>query len=315
MHRLALSVDLEEWYHSGRWVDREQAHAVPDTTALWRRLYGTTRPRGEIVPPTRALLDIFDRSGCRATFFVLGEVARCYPDLVREIAGRGHEIACHGLRHVDMTVPGPARFAEELDEATSALERLTGGPVHGYRAPNLVFAAWATRLLEARGFLYDSTVVPSRPLGGKYRGWAQAPTVPYHPSYEDVARRGRARLLELPLPVFPGIRLAAGSGITMRVFGFHWTFLALRYAARRGPTGFYCHPWEIGPRPPREGHRLKNAIFLRHTGPWMVRALERILHHFRGRVVTAGEVARQVLLAEAQPRPSAPVPESSPVAP
>ena len=58
-HRLALSVDLDEWYHSRRWVDGEQAVAVPDTTALFRRLYGRDRPIGEVVGPTHDLLALF----------------------------------------------------------------------------------------------------------------------------------------------------------------------------------------------------------------------------------------------------------------
>ena len=290
-HKLALTVDLEEWYHSRRWVDGEQAHAVPDTTALFRRLYGSDRPAGEILRPTRALLDLFDRYHCRCTFFVLGEVARFYPDLVREIAGRGHEIACHGMYHVDMTVLGPDRFREQLEATADLLTRLAGARPVGYRAPNLVYAPWATQALEELGFLYDSTVCASRPLAGKYKGWAKAPSHPYRPSYEAVAQQGEARLVELPLPSLPVIRLAAGSGITTRIFGFHWTFQALRAAIRRGNTAFYFHPWEVGPRPRPAGHPLKNAVFLRHTGPWMMRAVERILRHFEGRIVTARESA------------------------
>ena len=90
MHRLVLSVDLDEWYHSRRWVDGRQAHGVVDNRELFQRLYGADRPAGEIIPPARALLDLFRRHGVRATFFVLGEIAQYYPDLVREIAGEGH---------------------------------------------------------------------------------------------------------------------------------------------------------------------------------------------------------------------------------
>jgi peptidoglycan/xylan/chitin deacetylase (PgdA/CDA1 family) len=285
-HGLALSVDLDEWYHSRRWVDGEQARAVPDTKALFRRLYGSERPGGEIVRPTLDLLDLFDRHTCRSTFFVLGEVASYYPDLVREIAARGHEIACHGYYHVDMTVLGPEGLARQLDDAQELLWNLTGRRPLGYRAPNLVYAPWATEVLEERGFVYDATVCASRPLGGKYRGWSRAPLHPYHPSYEDVARPGSARLVEVPLPSFPVLRIAAGSGIITRVFGFYWTFFALRAAARRGNTSFYLHPWEIGHRPRTEGHGLRNAVFLRRVGPWMVRSLERLLRHFEGRTLT-----------------------------
>jgi peptidoglycan/xylan/chitin deacetylase (PgdA/CDA1 family) len=294
-HGLGLSVDLDEWYHSRRWVDGQQAQILPDSPALFQRLYGRDRPIGEVIAPTRALLDLFDRHRCKITFFILGEMAEWYPDLVREIAGRGHEVASHGLRHVDITVLGRDQFERDLDVTIERLERLTGQRPIGYRAPNLVYAPWATRVLESRGFLYDATVAVSRPLGGKYKGWANAPIHPYHPSYDDIARPGDAALVELPLPPFPVLHLAAGSGIITRILGFHWTSIALRRASRTGTTMFYFHPWEVGERPRPEGHGLRNAVFLRHTGPWMMRAVERILEQFQGRVLTARACAELFL--------------------
>ena len=290
-HRLALSVDLEEWYHSGRWVDGAQSRVVPDTAGFVRSQYGSERPAGDIVAPTRTLLALFARAGVRCTFFVLGEVARFQPELVAEVAAAGHEIACHAMHHVDMTVLGPERFAEQLDASAELLRSITGVRPVGFRAPNLVYAPWATRILEAQGFLYDSSVCASRPLGGKYEGWAKAPSHPYRPSYEDVAELGGARLVEVPLPAFPVLKIAAGSSIVTRVFGLNWTLIALRSAIGRGDTSYYMHPWEIGPRPPRPGSRLRNALFLRHTGPWMLAAVQRIVERYAGRIITVREAA------------------------
>ncbi len=296
-HNLVVSVDLDEWFHSRRWTEGVQTRSVPDTKALFRTLYGTDRPAGDLIPPTRALLSLFRRHRIHCTFFVLGEVAEWYPDLVREIASEGHEIGCHGLHHVDMTVLGPEEFAAQLDRAVQLLMEVTGQWPVGYRAPNLVYEPWATHVLEMRGFLYDTTVCVSRPIGGKYRGWARAPHHPYHPSYDDVAKPGTARLLELPLPSFPVIRLSAGSGIFTRVFGFHWTFTTLRYRIRTGDTGFYFHPWEVAPMPAAAQGGWRQSVFHRHTGQWMLDAVDRILTHFSGRVVTAREAAEAVSLA------------------
>jgi hypothetical protein len=284
---LILSVDLDEWFHSRRWTEGVQTSEVPDMPALLRRLYGTDRAAGEILAPTRALLDLFDRHGVKCTFFVLGEVAAWYPDLVREIATRGHEVACHGMHHVDMTVLGPDTFAKQLDRALEILTPLAGRRPIGYRAPNLVYEPWATRVLESLGFVYDTTVCVSRSIGGKYRGWANAPHHPYHPSYDDVSRPGEARLLELPLPSFPVLNLSAGSGIMTRVLGFHWTMTSLRTRIRTGDTGFYFHPWEVAARPVAAGRTWRSALFYRHAGPWMLGAVDRILTHFRGRVIPA----------------------------
>jgi peptidoglycan/xylan/chitin deacetylase (PgdA/CDA1 family) len=302
-HRIVLSVDLDEWYHSRRWVDGRQATAIPTTADVCRAVYGTDKPPGEIIAPTRALLALFDAQRVRATFFVLGEVAELYPDLVREIAAAGHEIATHGLVHADMTLLGSDRFARELDASLRILERLSGAAPIGYRAPNLVYEPWATRVLEQHGILYDASVCASRPLGGKYKGWKDAPTTPYHPAYDNVARRGDARLLEVPLPSFPVIRIAAGSSITTRVFGYHWSRIALSSALRAGDTSYYLHPWELGARPRVTGHRLRNAVFLRHTGPWMRAAVERLLGEFAGRFIRGCDAVR----AAPEPAPVAAV--------
>ncbi len=301
MHRLVLSVDLDEWYHSRRWVDGRQAHGVVDNRELFQRLYGADRPAGEIIAPARALLDLFRRHGVRATFFVLGEIAQYYPDLVREIAGEGHEIASHGLIHVDMRVLGPERFEQNLAESAELLERLAGARPVGYRAPNLVYESWATAILERQGFLYDASVCPSRSIGGKYKGWLRAPTVPYHPSYENIAERGDAALVELPLPVFPGLRIAAGSSIITRIIGFHWTRIALLSALRQGDTSYYMHPWEFGARPRVDGHWLRNRIFLRRMGPWLLHRMDRLLTAHRARIITAGEAVHRLAGATAQP--------------
>jgi peptidoglycan/xylan/chitin deacetylase (PgdA/CDA1 family) len=298
---LVLSIDLDEWYHSRRWLDGQQAASVPDTRALFRRIYGQDTPAGDVIEPTRSLLDLFARHRVRCTFFVLGEMGVWYPDLVKEIARRGHEIACHGMHHVDMTVLGPAEFARQLQEARSILSGLTGSAPIGYRAPNLVYESWATAILESQGFMYDSTVCVSRSIGGKYRGWSHAPEHPYRPSYDNVAERGAARLIELPLPTFPVIRLSAGSGIVTRILGYHWTAIALSTAIRRGDTGYYFHPWEVGPRPPSTGSRLKSAIFLRRTGPWMMETVDRLLSRFSGRVLTAREAAERCRIVQDSP--------------
>ena len=82
----ALSVDLEEYFQVANFegvIDRCDWADLPSRVGA----------------ATRRLLDTFDATGSRATFFVLGWVAERQPALVREIADRGHEIACHGYGH------------------------------------------------------------------------------------------------------------------------------------------------------------------------------------------------------------------------
>ncbi|MDP3070600.1 MAG: polysaccharide deacetylase family protein [Opitutaceae bacterium] len=72
---------------------------------------------------TPRILDLLDRHGARATFFVIGERAARHPELIREIVRRGHEVAHHTHTHPHATFwcAGPARLAAELDRALAAL--------------------------------------------------------------------------------------------------------------------------------------------------------------------------------------------------
>src|SRR2546422_6931735 len=81
-----LSVDVEDWFQVENY-----ARAIP--RAAW--------PRCElrVADNVRHLLDLLARADARATFFVLGWVAERLPDLVRDIARAGHEVASHGWSH------------------------------------------------------------------------------------------------------------------------------------------------------------------------------------------------------------------------
>ena len=96
---------------------------------------------------------------------MLGWVAERRPELVREIAARGHEIACHGYGHELVYEIGPQRFREDLRRARRAIEDAVGTRVEGYRAPSFSITArslWALEILAEEGFRFDSSIFPVR---------------------------------------------------------------------------------------------------------------------------------------------------------
>ncbi|MGN6167590.1 MAG: polysaccharide deacetylase family protein, partial [Solirubrobacteraceae bacterium] len=117
---LLLSIDFEDWHQL---VHRRVGGSG------WER-HGPALPR-----QTAALLDLLDELTLKATFFVLGMAARTYPDLVQEVAARGHEISCHGDGHVLVHTQSPHEFEADLRAAKRTIERLTGRVPVGYRAP------------------------------------------------------------------------------------------------------------------------------------------------------------------------------------
>jgi len=293
--RVVLSVDLDEWYHC-RWATGSPHARWKDTATFFREHYGADHPSGALREPTLRILDLFDRLGVRGSFFILGEVARYYPDLVQEIEARGHEVGCHGLHHVDIDLLGPDGFRQELTEGKRILDSLSNHPVVGYRAPNLLLRDWMIPILREEGFRYDVSVCTSRGLLGKNFGHDHVATNPYR-FRERFSRPDPAGdMVEIPLPTFPMVRLPAASGILTRVAGVRWTLVGLHHALKTGDSQYYFHPYELGPRPgiPLS---LRERLFLRHLGPWMERAVEQIARDLQGRgarFVTAGELAASV---------------------
>ncbi len=111
------------------------------------------------VAMTERFLDFLEQRRVRATVFVVGELARSHPGLVRQVAERGHEIGLHGLRHVTLGDIGPERLRGELQEGKERLEDVARGPVPGFRAPIFSLTprtAWALDDIAACGFTYSS---------------------------------------------------------------------------------------------------------------------------------------------------------------
>jgi polysaccharide deacetylase family protein (PEP-CTERM system associated) len=234
----ALTVDVEEWF---------QAHALEP--AIARASWDDLASR--VVPSTERVLALCAQARCRATFFVLGWVARRHPALLRAIAADGHEIACHGLDHRRIDRMTPDELRADLAAARAALEDATGIAVRGYRAPGFSIGAhefWAYDCLADAGFAYSSSVYPI--LHDVY-GIVRAPRLPFRP-------RNAPRIVELPLAtlaVGPLNLPAAGGGL----------FRLLPYALSRGAIArlnrvegrsgvFYVHPWELDAgQPPAAG--------------------------------------------------------------
>lgn len=105
------------------------------------------------------LLRLLARRDIRATFFVPGFTAECYPHVIQAIADSGHEVAHHGYLHEPMRGITAATEARYLDRGLDALERVVGVRPIGYRAPWWELNWHSPALLADRGFQYDSSLM------------------------------------------------------------------------------------------------------------------------------------------------------------
>ena len=197
------------------------------------------------------LLDLFEKNGVLATFFVTGDMARRHPNSVKEIYKRGHEVACHGLLHLkDEYLGSRMEQRRSIEEATGVIEKITGVQPVGFRAPCLRVNQDTFRVLSENGYLYDSSMIPTFIPG--YYGYLQQNFKPYWVP-ADFSHEKDNCLLELPVSVNPLLRIPM-SAAWMRNLGANWVKLGLRLNfCLNYPVVFYVHPRDVLSLPPLRG--------------------------------------------------------------
>lgn len=262
----AFTIDVEDYY-------QVEAFAGVVGKSTWGRY------ESRVENNTRQLLDLLDAHSVKATFFVLGWVARHQRPLIREIADRGHEIASHGMSHTLVYTQSPAVFREETRDSKALLEDICQRRVIGYRAATYSItraSLWALDILHEEGFLYDSSIFPMRhdrygiPDAKPYPSRLRTPA-----GYE---------LVEFPISVFRarGFKLPVAGGGYFRLFPYAVTRWGLSSINRSGNEFvFYLHPWEVDPEQPRIHDagllsRFRHYLNLARTRP----RLERLLGDF-----------------------------------
>ncbi len=83
-----------------------------------------------------SILDTLDKYDCKATFFVVGDWVEKYPDALRKISERGHEIGNHSYNHADYTKLSAPQITADLDKCDALIEQVTGNKPYLMRAPS-----------------------------------------------------------------------------------------------------------------------------------------------------------------------------------
>lgn len=263
--RNAFTIDVEDYFQVAAFektVSRED----------WDRFPIRTEEN------TRRLLDLLRRREVRATFFLLGWIARRCPDLVRRINAEGHEVAAHGFDHRLIYRQTEEEFRDDVRRTRELLRELSGQEVCGYRAPSWSITArtpWALQILVEEGFTYDSSVFPIR---HDLHGTPGAPREIHRMETEAGPIR------EFPPAVVRvlGRNIPTGGGGYFRLYPYVLTRSMLRSINAQGrPFTFYVHPWEIDPDQPRFAgaplkSRFRHYVNLKRTAA----KLERLFDDF-----------------------------------
>lgn len=233
----ALTVDVEDYFHV-------QAFATVIDSKDWDN-YPSRVERN-----TYRILELFAGRGIKATFFVLGWVAKRFPNLVVQIFTAGHQVGCHGFAHQLIYAGTPAEFRHDLRLGKQTVQDVLGAAVRSYRAPSYSITSqtpWALEILAEEGFDYDSSIFPV--MHDNY-GMPKAPRFPYLCSLG-----GDQYIKEFPpstVRVF-GVNCPVAGGGYLRLWPYQVTAWALRRIneIEKQPAMVYLHPWELDPEQPR----------------------------------------------------------------
>lgn len=116
------------------------------------------------------LLDALDDHQLKGTFFCLGKIAEEFPQVIRLIADKGHEIGCHSYEHKWLTKMTSEELKCDTQKAIAVLEDVCGKKVVSYRSPAFSIGEnnkWAIEILAECGIKYDASIFPAiRDFGG-----------------------------------------------------------------------------------------------------------------------------------------------------
>ena len=160
-----LTFDIEEW-------------AVAKANG-----YGSAEKYAEYDGCLGKILDVMDARNFKGTFFCTGMMATDFPQVVKLIQSRGHEIGCHSFKHVWLNTMSKEELKEDTHKSVVALEQCIGQKIKSYRAPAFSIGKenrWAFEILAQQGITRDASVYPvERDLGGFVQFGEKTPTMVY----------------------------------------------------------------------------------------------------------------------------------------
>lgn len=221
-----LTFDVEEWFHL---LDNVSTKTEKEWETYPCRIHENMD----------RIFDILDRHNQKATFFVIGWIAKRYPDVVKRICDKGYDIGFHTNSHQLIYDQSPEEFYEDLVEGLDCIENIIGKKINAFRAPGFSLTEkcnWAFDILSEQGILYDSSVFPISHAHGGY------------PSFPSIApaliKTNGGDIKEFPISVgyILGKSMVYSGGGYFRLFPY---WMIKYYAKRSSYIMSYLHPRDM----------------------------------------------------------------------
>lgn len=157
------------------WVRRQCKGALFRVDEGERKRVYLTFDDGPIPEMTPRLLDLLDEYDVKATFFMVGDNVRKYPQLYKEVLKRGHKVGNHTMHHIQGLKVDTEAYAEDVKEAAKYIDSTLFRPPHGWLKKS-----------QAKRMLEDYRIVMYDLVTRDYSKWLSADDV-----FENVKRYAR----------------------------------------------------------------------------------------------------------------------------
>ena len=223
-----MTFDVEEWYHANyKNCVQEQCSKNSNLECNIDRI-----------------LELCRKNNCKATFFILSDIAKAKRSMIKDIISEGHEIASHGCSHELAYSQSYEDFIEDVKTSVSILEDITGRKVLGYRAPSWSIVEKNLNYIEGLaelGLKYDASIFPTKTF---LYGIPHAKREIHKP----VINGKQLNIYEVPASVFNffGMGVGFSGGFYFRLFPYKMLNSLIKKRCKNNiPTVIYLHPREI----------------------------------------------------------------------
>ena len=237
-----LTFDIEDWFHILQ-------NYPDDILDRWSN-YEVRIHKG-----MDRIFKVLDENDVKATFFIVGYIARKHPEIVKRIHDLGYEVGAHSDMHKVAYKQSRKEYKQDLSTCIKSIEDLTGVKVVSYRAPGFSIKKqnlWAFETLNELGIKYDASVFPApREDGGLDIFTENSPSII---KYNGVMMK------EFPMSInaFLGKKFTVTGGGYFRFFPYRLMRKMLKDADY---TMTYFHPRDFDPKQPMlDGLSLKRKF-------------------------------------------------------
>ena len=201
------------------------------------------------------IFKVLDDNDLKATFFVVGYIARKHPEVVKRIHDLGYEVAAHSDMHKVAYKQSREEYRKDLSNCINSLQDITGTKIVSYRAPGFSITkqnVWAFDILNELGIKYDSSIFPAYREDGGFDNFRESR--PLLIKYNGI------KIKEFPMSIntFFGKRFTVTGGGYFRFFPYR---LMKKMVRASDYTMTYFHPRDFDAKQPMlEGLSLKRKF-------------------------------------------------------